>query len=268
MRFVQGLDRMDLRKLTVVIPMLALCTACIGVNNDHKRANTDGQKPDFYQAARLNVEMGEEYLRQGEIARAKQKFIHALELYPKLPEAHTSYGFFNETVGDLEEAEKHYKLAIAYGEGNGRYNNNYGTFLCRRARYDEADREFVKALKDKKYVKIAEVYENAGVCSLKKPDLGKARNYLETAIKRDPSRDTARFELAKLEYEAKNYLLSKSYLESFRGQQKPSARTVWLSYKLNKALDNQDALASDAMRLRNLFPNSAEYKEFLSQYQG
>lgn len=255
MRFVQGHVNMKMKLLVIGLTALALI-AC------NKQDQAD--KPDFRKAAQLNVEMGEAYLAQGQIARAKQKFIHALELQPKLPEAHSSFGYFYESVGDVEEAENHYQRAISFGNGNGKFYNNYGTFLCRQGRYDEADKAFKNALRDKKYIKTAEVYENAGVNMVKKKDLKKAREYLETALKRDPYRANVILELARLELESKNYLLAKSYLENYKNNnQQQSAKSVLLSLQLNKALGNKDAVASDLLRLKNMFPNSAEYKQYL-----
>ena len=84
-------------------------------------------KPDFHRAALLNIEMGQ-VVFSSVLSRAKQKFVHALQIQPKLPEAHSAIGYFHETVGDIEEAEKYHKQAVAYGAGKGRYFNNYGTF--------------------------------------------------------------------------------------------------------------------------------------------
>jgi len=218
---------------------------------------------DFYKAALLNVEMGEAYLAQGQIPRAKQKFIHALELKPKLPEAHTSIGFFYEKVGDLKEAEYHYKQAINYGSGKGRFYNNYGTFLCRQSRYKEADKAFNNAIKDKQYIKTAEVYENAGLCSLKEANLDKAQFYFKTAVDRDPNRSVASLELAALEFERHNYVVAKQYLDNFRLAGEPNPRSLLLGIKLSKVLGDKNQLASESLKLRNMFPNSPQYKQYV-----
>lgn len=241
------------------LSLMLLC-ACIGVQQD----KLGHGKPDFHKAALLNVEMGEEYLAQGQIARAKQKFIHALELQPKLPEAYSSFGFFYETVGDNTEAENHYKQAIAHANGDGKFHNNYGTFLCRQKRYDEADIAFNRALHDKKYLNTAEVYENAGLCALQKSDLVKAREYLSTALKRDPYRAKAHLELAQLELTAHNYATARSHLESFNSRQNPSAQSLWLSTQLHKIFADAEGAAKDASNLKAMFPDSPEYQAYLA----
>jgi len=247
----------------VVVLAAALClTACDQRQKTFFEKNT-GAKPDFEKAAHLNLEMGLKYLQQGQISRAKSKFVHALELRPKLPEAHSLFGYFYETVGDYEEAERHHKRAVAFGSGGGRYYNNYAAFLCRLDRFEEADKAFNDAISDKKYANTAEVYENAGLCALRQPNTEKARFYLETAIRRDPSRQSAYLELAKLEYDSNNLLMAKDYIKMYKSSTEPSARSVWLSLQLNKALGRKDDVASDALRLKNLFPDSKEYQAYL-----
>lgn len=243
------------------ISLLVLC-ACIGVQQDKLGAH--GAKPDFRKAALLNVEMGEEYLAQGQIARAKQKFVHALELQPKLPDAYSSFGYFYETVGDLNEAENHYKQAIVYGNAEGKFYNNYATFLCRQQRYNEADLAFNRALHDKKYLKIAEVYANAGLCAMQQPDLVKAREYLSTALKRDPQLVNVNLELAQLELAAHNYPIARMHLDAFNAKQEPTAKSLWLSLQIDKRTNNAEAAANTALNLKTRFPNSAEYREYLA----
>ena len=86
-------------------------------------------------------------------------------------------------------------------------------FLCRQRRFKEADRAFNNALKDKQYIKTAEVYENAGIMCLQQPDPDKAYIYLKTAIKNDPHRALASLELANLELTRNNPNAALNYLK-------------------------------------------------------
>jgi type IV pilus assembly protein PilF len=259
---------MKLKFLLICLMTISLAACFNDKNNNHKPKNDD--KPhaqsvvDFNKAALLNVEMGEAYLAQGQITRAKQKFIHALELKPKMPEAHSSIGYFFETVGDLEEAERHYKQAISFGDRKGKFYNNYGTFLCRQGRYKEADKAFNSAINDKHYIKTAEAYENAGVCAMKQPDVDKAYAYLQTALKRDPFRYSAMLELASLELNRHNLLVARDYLDRYAAAvEPPNARSLWLRIQLGKQAADQNTIKSAALQLQKLFPQSTEYQLYL-----
>ena len=255
---------MKLRIIALGVLVLSL-SACIGDSSKsmHHDAQNQDSEVDFHKAALLNVEMGEQYLASGQISRAKQKFIHALELKPKLPEAHTSIGYFYEKVGDLEEAERHYKQAISYGDGKGRFYNNYGTFLCRQSRFKEADKAFNTAIKDKQYINTAEVYENAGLCALREPDVEKAYTYLRTAVRRDPGRAVANLELAKLEFSKNNYLGAKEYLNNFNNLSAATAPSLWLAIQIDNKLGDRRELADNAAKLKKLFPKSPQYRLYV-----
>lgn len=252
---------------TVCLCALSL-VACMGKKSqaekpEHVPPKEAASKPDFHKAALLNIEMGQAYLAQGQLSRAKQKFVHALELQPKLAEAHSAIGYFYESVGDIEEAEKHHAQAISFGGGKGRFYNNYGTFLCRQQRFKEADRAFNNALRDKQYLKTAEVYENAGLCALQQPDSDKAYKYLKTAVKNDPKRGLATLELANLELKRKNTNAALYYLNTYKQTNQPTPKSLGISLQIFKLLNKKDELASAALQLKSLYPESDEYKAYL-----
>ena len=91
----------------------------------------------------------------------------------------------------------------------------------------------------------------------------KARQAFVRALTMDRSNSLAMLELAHIEYNAGNYDLAERYLESyrrFRRQQSP--RALWLGVRVAHALEDQNAQASRALALRNLYPKSAEYRAY------
>lgn len=247
-------------------------TGCFGNGKETKTAKEEKQseviatKPNYDAAALLNIEMGQKYLAQGDKSRAKKKFVHALELKPNMPEAHSAIAYFYESVGDKEEAEDHHLKAIRFGAGKGRYFNNYGTFLCRQKRHKEADRAFNNALRDKQYPKTAEVYENAGMCALQKKDLEKATQYFQSALQNDPHLALASLELANIEMQRENASAALRYLNMFKQTNQPTARSLWIGIQAYRKLGRKDDLASAALQLKSLYYESPEYKQFLADF--
>lgn len=146
------------------------------------------QPIDNAKAGLINVKLGLGYLEQGQVTRAREKLNHALELAPNLSEAHSAMAYLLESADELAAAEKEYKKAISLTREAGAFYNNYGAYLCRQKRFAEADRAFKLAVKDRKYLRVAEVYESAGICALQAGEEAKAKKYFQTAIKRDPRR--------------------------------------------------------------------------------
>ena len=219
--------------------------------------------PDSKKAALINVELGLGYLADGQVARAKPKFLHALKIAPKIPETHSAMAYFMERVGDYQLAEKEYKKAVSLSKQKGPEYNNYATFLCRRGRLKEADQIFTYALEDKEYASSADVYENAGLCALKDSNNEKASEYLATAVRRDPNRRTAILELIDLDLKQGKIDEAKNLLKRYKAVAEPSARSLWLGIQVSKVTKDEVELRRQATLLKNLFQDSPEYQMYL-----
>jgi len=139
----------------------------------------------------INIQLGLKYLEMKNYQRSKQKLLLALEENPKLPEANYAMAYFYETCGDMQQADQFYLKALSYAPHRGDVQNNYGTFLCRRGRYQEAIQHFEMAANDKDYLDPASAYENAGWCALKIPDKKLAIKNFQLAVMHDPGRSVA-----------------------------------------------------------------------------
>lgn len=229
---------------------------------------TPDMMPDYNKAALINVELGLGYLSQGQVARAKTKLTHALKLAPKLAEAHSAMAYFSEMVSDFKNAEQEHKKAVRLSAGKGAVYNNYGAFLCRRARYKEADDAFQYAVQDKDYPRTAEVYENAGLCALKWPESAnseiKAAEYLTTAIQRDPNRSSAVLELAALNLKQGKLEEANALLDRYQTVAEPNARALWLGVQVAQGLKDIENAKLKASQLKKLFQDSPEYQQYLA----
>ena len=252
-----------IKSLMLVIVLVSIA-ACSKQPTDNTQQPYEGDgKTNLKKAALLNIELGEGYLAQGQVSRAKKKLIHALELAPNLPEAHTAMGYFFETVGDDPMAEKHYRKAIFLGKGQATFHDNYANYLCGRGKYIEADKEFTVAMKDYNYAKTAQIYENAGLCALQAVDLLKAENYFKTAVRYDPSQVTSMLELSALFFKRGDTGQAQYFLDRLRQIVEPTPRILWLAIQVARKNNDKDAVASNALLLKNLFANSPEYKLYL-----
>ncbi|MBP6104465.1 MAG: type IV pilus biogenesis/stability protein PilW [Gammaproteobacteria bacterium] len=223
----------------------------------------DKPSPDYQKAALANVELGLGYLGQGQIARAKSKLTHAIRLAPALPEARSGMAYFLEMTGDYKDAEKAHKKAIRLSKNQGASYNNYGAFLCRGSRFQEADQAFHRALADKDYPRTSEIYENAGLCAIRAQHKAAAINYLRTAIIRDPSAATALIELAYLSLQDGHLQDAKAYWQRYQKVALPTARSLSVGIHISKACHDDNAVASQALRLKDLFEHSQEYADYL-----
>lgn len=79
----------------------------------------------------------------------------------------------------------------------------------------------------------------------------------------DRTNRIALLEMASIEYEEGNWEMASRYLENYQMLvRRQPARALWLGVRLAQKLDDEDALASRALALRNLYPDSAEYQAY------
>ena len=221
------------------------------INSLYELPSADREK-----AAKLNLELAVGYLNQDQIARAKAKFIRARELAPNLPEVHYSYGFFLERVGEKAEAEKAYLKALSLNGKGGNEHNMYGAFLCRNNKYKLAEKEFLKAVEDPNFTQTAEALENAGLCVLQIPDMAKAIEYFERALRYDINRPNALLELAVLKLQLRKFEEAKEYYARYSQLSKPSARSLLLAVEIAKHFHDAKLEQRSKLLLNAQYPNA------------
>ncbi|MBK1690557.1 type IV pilus biogenesis/stability protein PilW [Ectothiorhodospira mobilis] len=212
------------------------------------------------QAARVNVELGQHYLRRGELRHAKENLDRALEQDPDSPQVQAAQAMLQERLGRIDRADRHYRRALdlAASEDAGMLWNNYGTFLCRQGRLEDAGEAFARAAGDPLYPTPAMAWTNAGVCALKVPDEDEAERLFRRALEEDPRHVPALLEMLRLSAEAGRPLQVRAYFQRLRAQIRPTAEMLWMCHQAEQALGNRDEAGRCALRLKNDFPDSEE----------
>lgn len=189
-------------------------------------------------AATLNVELGLAYLNQGLYPASKNRLLTALQEDPEIAASWYSMGYYFEKTGDSVQAEKFYKKAISVEPNSGEAKNNYGTFLCRQRRYQEAILEFLSAARENSYLYTARAYENAGLCAMKIPNPVLAEQYFNQAVNQNPSMPQSLLNLAKLKAKSGHVKEANHYFNDFlnltMSQQSPERIASYKRYVFSK----------------------------------
>lgn len=237
-----------------------LLTACSSITSNEPVKTTATKS-----AADYNVELGMGYLQQGDTARAKQKLLTAIEQQPYSAQAHDAMGYFLDNTGDSKSAESYYKNALALDSKSGAVQNNYGTYLCRHGRYQEAEQHFMLAVQDTNYLNTAGAYENAGLCAMQVPDLVKARDYFNQAVQHDPKRPLSWLELGEISYQQNKYQEAQQALSRYMQlTAEPGPEALWLGVRIARQLGDNTTAGNYTLTLQSKYPNSAEYKQLLA----
>jgi type IV pilus assembly protein PilF len=212
---------------------------------------------------RIQLALG--YLSKGDHAGARQNLNKAMEVNSRSPELHDVWALLYQKEQEFGEAESHYKQALTYDPSFTRGRSNYGLFLLRQGRYEEAYQQFSKGTEDLGYPKRAELFYRVGISALKLNKSIEAESAFTRAAVLNPRLSFAYLELAELAYGRDDYPRTKQLLNEYNNTKRgPSSRGLWLGVRLERSLGNKDAEASQGLALRNLFPDSRENQEYQS----
>lgn len=196
------------------------------------------EKDSPEETASIYVRLGYAYIEKGKYEFAKRKLTRALALSPKIPDVHDALGLLYASIDEITLAESHYQKAIRMGDGAARWQNNFGTFLCKQKRFAEADGRFLKAISDPLYETPAQAYENAGLCALEAKQNSKAKGYFKKALYHSPERSESLLQLVELSAADKAYDQAHKYLKRYFLAHGQDARALWLGYQIAKSEGN------------------------------
>ena len=219
-------------------------------------------KPDLKEAARLNTQLGIDYMRKGQMELALEKLQKALDQDDELGIAHSAIALVYQRQGETKLAGKHSREALDLNADDAVTLNNFGIFLCGQGEATDAEKVFVRAAKAKDNVQPDDAWANAGVCLRNTPKArDRAEGYLREALRLNPNHGNALAHMAQIYYDKKDYLRARAFLQRHEAGSRATAQTLALFVKTERALGDHVSARSYERRLRSEFPESAEAEE-------
>ncbi len=219
------------------------------------------QYPDIdpmHDAARINVRLGLEYMRQGQLAIARDKIERALQQNPRDVGVQIGAGMLYEQMQDPRKAERHYRQALRLGTDNPEAQNSFGAFLCRNGEAKRGEEMFLAAARNPLYRTPEVAYTNAGVCARRAGRLEQAEEHLRLALAQRTVYSEALLQLAGVSFERGSLLQSRAFLQRYLAVASGQAEVLLLGYQVETALADTAAATEFATRLRSRFPDSPE----------
>lgn len=250
----------------MVVAMLLTATLILG-SCVTEYIGVPGRKVDSREVLEKLTELGIGYLQMRNFPRAKDNLRKALEIDSKSPLVHTSFGVLFQLEGEIQLAERHFRLAIKYDPEFTQARNNFGAFLFAEGRFEEAIVQLEVASEDRFYAKRPQVFENLGVCYLRTGALDKAEAAFTRAVELNSSQGRALLELAVIRIEQKNYVQARGLYQRHLAVTEQSARSLWLCIQIARVFEDDDSEASCALLLKNVFPVSEEFEKYAQSSQ-
>lgn len=226
-----------------------------------------GSKANPKRALQTSVELARNYIREGNWEAAKRHLKAALKLDDSNAEIYEAMALVFENTGELELAEKNYRKSLDLDSTVSRVHNNFAAFLYSQKRYKEAAQQLEIVVGDTLYRNRAMALYNLGRCYIELEKWDKAEKDFRRSFLLDRRNLAVVYELANVYYHQGDYPQSQRFYDDYRSkvkQQPPQA--LWLGIRLAHQFQNEDALSSYALALKNLYPTSKEYLEYLREF--
>ncbi|OTQ33205.1 hypothetical protein B6D19_02705 [Gilliamella apicola] len=163
--------------------------------------NREEFDPETAALARMRLGLG--YLAKANESEENVKAAHynlklASQYSPNNPQVMLAMAMFDQHVGEYDEAEMIYKRITLMQPGNGLYRVHYGSFLCGRDRYQEAQKQFEQSLELDKHRWKADAYEQYGYCAIQNGDKKIADLMFKQLFEYDSSRRSSVIKTAEI----------------------------------------------------------------------
>jgi type IV pilus assembly protein PilF len=90
-----------------------------------------------------------------------------------------------------------------------------------------------------------------------------AEKHFRQALAMSPRFAEALFQMADLEYEQKNYLSARAFLERYMEAGRTTPESLWLGVRIERGLGNTAVAYHYAQRLKSEYPNANQTKELV-----
>ena len=211
-----------------------------------------------------NLNLGVEFMRQENYEMAMERLNIAREARPDFIQVYDALGILYQRMGRLVDAEKNFNEALKLGPDRPDTLNNYGQFLCKNERVEEAQKYFLKAANNPLYLTPEVPLTNAGTCALMHHQTREAKEYFSRALFKNPKIPVALLKMSRISCDQDEYEKARDYLDRYDQLARHTSESLWLAIQIKNALGDKDAVSSYALLLKIDFPDAKE-TELLKQ---
>ncbi|HET7203111.1 MAG TPA: type IV pilus biogenesis/stability protein PilW [Steroidobacteraceae bacterium] len=232
-------------------------------------AAAQSSKEDRGQAAAVNTELALAYMRDGNLAAARDKIEKALQQNRRTAKTQMAAGFIYDALKDERKARSHYEQAARLGKDDPDVLNNAAVYFCRTGEYRRGEQYLLQAAASPLYKTPAAAYTNAGRCARADGRPKDAELHFRKALAIDPKQPDALLQMAEVSHSAGNGLQARAFLERYAAVAPVTSAMLWLGRRIELGLGDTAQAQRYAQRIRNEFPMSIEAgKLFDEEHQG
>jgi type IV pilus assembly protein PilF len=231
----------------------------MGANSD---LVTESDEPEGRKRARLRLELAVAYFDKGQTTDALDHLKQSIAADPTLFEAYNLRGLIYMRLNDLALADESFRRALSINPKAASVQHNYGWMLCQQSRYPEAMQMFANALGNPAYGDRAKTWMAQGLCQQRAGQLADAESSLLRAYELDAGNPITAYNLSLLQYQRGEFVRAQFYMRRLNNSELANAESLWLGIKVERRMENREAMAQLGAQLKKRYPQSREYLAF------
>ena len=219
---------------------------------------TDSDEPEARKRARIRLELAVGYFEQGQTTIALDELKQSIAADPTYGEAYNLRGLIYMRLNDYRFAEESFRKALAISPRDSSLMHNLGWLLCQQTRYAESQQFFSRALSNPQYGERAKTFRAQGLCQVRAGLPGDAEQSLLKSYEFDAGNPVTAYNLATLLFQRGEFVRAQFYVRRLNNSELANAETLWLGVKVERRMENRDAMLQLAAQLEKRFPQSRE----------
>mgnify|MGYP000462775887 CR=1 FL=1 len=240
-------------KFVLSLLLLSLA-ACSTINTSNNGADPERALANY-------IQLGRNYLSEGQRDQARFNLFKALEIDDRSPDANNVMALLYETEGEIELAKQLYSRALSSDRDYSPARMNYARILYAQEEYGEARTQYQLAADDVNYRLRPDAFVGVGMSALRRGQTENAKEALRRALQLNPNIGWALLEVAEIAYQEREFPLSMEYLEQYERSTAETPRSLALGIHLSRIFNDSDSEQSYALALRSMFPDSMEARQ-------
>lgn len=219
---------------------------------------TDSDEPESRKRATNRLRLAVMYFSDGKTTVALDEVKQAIIADPNWFESYNMRGLIYRRLGDNALADASFQKALSLNPASADVKHNYGVFLCDQRRSVEALRMFAGALETVGYGRRANTWAAQGACQMSLGQRGEAESSFLKSYELDAANPITGYNLALLLFQREDYVRSQFYVRRINNSELANAESLWLGIKVERKLENREAMAQLSGQLKKRFPQSPE----------
>jgi len=244
-------------RMTSIAALGALLTLVAGCVTEGGLALEPASDED---QALANLDVGVGYLQQQRPEFAIDALQRALDLNPRLADAHSAIAVAYDQTGDPELAEEHHRRATQLAPNSPPLHNAMAVFLCRRNRWSDAEPYFRVAIREAGNSGIEYMF-NAATCARAAGDPDSAEAYYRSVLNIDAARPDALRGIVQVSIQQEDFLTGRAFWQRLEQTNQLVPEDLLSCYVIEAGAGDATAAGNCATRLRREFPGSPAIRQ-------